>query len=259
MCLSPKRLKHPTDFGSFIDVPCGRCYECVRKRKMLWQVRIMSELSVSDCAFFSLISYNEENLPDPMKYDKPALQLLIKRLRTQLKRYYGNHVQLKYFIVSEYGEMKNRLHYHSIWFVNGVFLDRFQWKRLLEDEWKKGFCSAFYLTNTWASYACKYIQKGYNMIMYSRLGKKAYLDSCGGVFIGDYDTFDIPYYAVRGKSFPIPRSWRDSLIVKIPGSSVDSASYFSVAYRFQALNNESRQPYNVRHLLQYKYEKDENR
>lgn len=258
MCLALNRIRHPTQKGVWIDVECGKCFECIRKRKMLWQVRILSEMSVSDCTFFSLISYNEENLPDPMVYDKPALQLLVKRMRIQLKRMYGDDVKLKYFIVSEYGEQRNRLHYHSIWFLKGVEMDRYQWKVFLESEWGKGFCSAYNLDNTWASYACKYIQKSYNMLMASRLGKEAYLKYNGRDFYPNMERMDFPSYPIKGKIFPIPRSWREFIKPHIPGSKLPyNPEYYVIAGNYHKNHpKEKRLSYNDRLLIQDKFQSD---
>ena len=192
-------------------------------------MRIMSEMSVSDVSFFSLISYNEENLPDPDLPDKRAIQLLVKRLRSRLVRDYwrgpdSGHFKpsLKYFIVSEYGEERNRLHYHAIFFLRNVddsTMNRFIWKELLEDTWQKGFCSAFYLTQKEAKYCCKYIQKDYNMMLHSRIGAEAYvynnMDFQPDFSSADPSKWKLPTFPMNGRNFLAPRLWRDKLIEDI--------------------------------------------
>lgn len=86
MCISPISIRDPSDRSGkcYIAVPCGRCVECQRARKNKWLVRIMSELSVSDVAYFSLISYNDESYPDPDLPEKSEIQKLVKRLRALL-------------------------------------------------------------------------------------------------------------------------------------------------------------------------------
>ena len=204
MCVSPKTVKVN---GKFVSVPCGHCYQCIRKRKFDWEIRIRSEMSVSTCSFFSLISYNPENLPEPMVSDKAALQALIRRLRRFLEYTYGKDVKLKYFIVSEYGEMRNRLHYHAAFFIRGIEFDRYQWKVLLEREWGKGFCSAYLLDGTWIHYAVKYMQKKYNMMLASRLGFDAYDKFHPGDWIPPDMPDKYPKYYIKGKGYPLPRSW----------------------------------------------------
>lgn len=172
-------------------------------------------MSVADVAFFSLISYNDDNYPDPDNYDIPAIQKLFKSLRQRLSRNFHEYrkdrtkpIKLKYFIVSEYGEKRNRLHYHLISFLYNCTpeLNYVFWKVLLEDTWAKGFCSAFELTNNTISYTCKYIQKDYNMMLYSKgLGADAYLSNPH--LDVSYD--DLPTYQMNGKNYYIPRSWQD--------------------------------------------------
>lgn len=217
MCISPVTLKQPN--GEFQTFSCGRCFECVRKRKNEWVVRLHAEMYAADCSFFSLISYNEDNYPIPDNYDIPAIQRLMKSLRQRLKRNFhymrkdpAKPISMKYFIVSEYGELKNRLHYHANFFLynvkehdcNFVF-----WKSLLEDTWNKGFCSAFELTQKTIVYTTKYIQKQYNMMLYSKgFGFDAYKSVYGNRVL-KYNELDT--YLINGKSFVCPRSWREKL------------------------------------------------
>lgn len=174
-------------------------------------------MSVSDIAFFSLISYNEENYPDPDNYDKVGIQLLNKRLLTRLNREFhfmaknqDERISMRYFIVSEYGEERNRLHYHAIYFFRNVDPIEFHyvfWKSFLEETWKKGFCSAFELDHKTITYTCKYLQKSYNMMLYSKgLGKSAYAESFQAPFDDELLT-----YVINGKRHVIPKSWQDDL------------------------------------------------
>ena len=204
--------------GSLVTFECGRCFECIRKRKLHWTIRLHSELSVADVAFFSLISYNEDNYPDPDNYDKVAIQKLVKRLRSRLNRNFGffrydenRPIGLKYFIVSEYGEEKNRLHYHALFYlynVNESDCTRIFWKSFLEETWGKGFCSAFPLDQKQITYTCKYMQKQYNMLLFSQsFGKYAFMLNAPK---------DLPYneldtYVLNGKHHVVPKSWREEL------------------------------------------------
>lgn len=205
--------------GKLVTFSCGRCFECVRKRKLDWVIRLHAEMSVSDVAFFSLISYNEENYPDSGVYDIHAIQTLIKSLRMRLTRNFhhmrkdvSKSIVLKYFIVSELGETLNRLHYHAVFFLSNIkehdctFVF---WKELLENTWSKGFCSAFSLEHKTIVYTTKYIQKSYNMMLYSKgLGKNAYFDAFKDKVLS-YDELDT--YSINGKPHVIPRSWREEL------------------------------------------------
>lgn len=229
MCVSPNTILQG---DKYITVPCNRCFECIRLRKLNWTQRILSESYASDVTFFSLISYNPENYPDPDLPEKKEIQKLIKRLRVGLDRIFdvpkqfqellgpqidplglkkdsSKPIQLKYFIVSEYGEERNRLHYHAVFFLKNVdrcSFNRIFWKAYLETTWSKGFCSAFYLDYKWATYVCKYIQKSYNMMLYSRLGKSSYIDS------GEFGNTDIPSFNINGRVLSAPRSWSKQIL-----------------------------------------------
>lgn len=207
-----------TQHGKLITFECGRCFECIRKRKLHWTIRLSSQMSASDVAFFSLISYNEENYPDPDNYEKEEIQKLIKRLRSRLERNFfymkkdfNKPITLSYFIVSEYGEEKNRLHYHALFFldnVNECECNRVFWKSFLEETWSRGFCSAFPLDHKQITYCCKYMQKSYNMLLHSQsLGKQQYIKSAKDKL--KYDELDT--YPINGKHYVVPRSWREAL------------------------------------------------
>lgn len=244
MCVAPITIKQR---GEIVNVPCNRCYQCILKRKREWEIRITQESYVADLCFFSLISYNPEHLPDPDLPDKRAIQLLVKQLRTNLNRTWkvpelpgipselqyseydtkvfrkdkSKPITLKYFIVSEYGETRARLHYHAIFFLYNVdksSLDRFFWKGFLEVLWNKGFCSAFYLDPQTISYCCKYIQKSYNMLMSSRLGKSAFLDYSKGVLINPDQP---PFFQLKGRNFLPPRSWQEGIQTKIHNLNIN--------------------------------------
>lgn len=120
MCLSPnyKNLK-----GERMFIPCGRCYECVRARKLGWEIRLNAANNWSDCSFFSLLTFDDEHYPvdDRDKaYHHDVIQHFIKRLRQRLNRFYNSGIKLKYFVASEFGEQKDRLHFHACFFVKGM-------------------------------------------------------------------------------------------------------------------------------------------
>lgn len=220
--------------GERIQVSCNRCFECIRKRKREWLQRILSEMSVSDVCFFSLISYNDDNYPSPDLPDREGIQKLVKRLRVNLERNFatdsGFKPKLKYFIVSEYGEERNRLHYHALFFLRHVdefSLPRQLWKELLEVTWGKGFCSAFYLEEKTAKYCVKYIQKQYNMMLHSRIGGDAYSMSQLGK---KHSVDDLPSFPLSGRKFLAPKSWRIRQLEKEYGT-IDSVAVNSVGSR----------------------------
>lgn len=114
-------------------VPCGHCYECVRKRKLDWEIRLNVEHSVAAHTFFCMLTYNDEcyhSEPDPTE-----ISYFIKRLRYNLNEFYPG-CKLKYFIASELGELKDRLHYHCLFFLSEEFDDHAaEFEELLKLSW----------------------------------------------------------------------------------------------------------------------------
>ena len=140
-----------------VDVPCGHCIECLKKRQNDWKLRISHECSEwSHCYFFTL-TYRNEMLPCrvvnrdefgcvhysgtfPMcqefvnrfpfcdleivsSANKSEIQAFIKRIREDISRNYydGERWPMKYFICAEYGPNPRgtkRPHYHGIILCN---------------------------------------------------------------------------------------------------------------------------------------------
>lgn len=101
-------------------MPCGHCYECIRKRKLDWEIRLTAESCASAHTFFGMLTYNDEFYHSDVNRDEIAYY--IKRLRYNLDKFYPG-ATLKYFLVSELGELKDRLHYHVLYFVSSEFDD----------------------------------------------------------------------------------------------------------------------------------------
>lgn len=283
MCISPNVIK-VTQAGVNIpvSVPCNHCYECVRKRKLDWEMRLTVESSAWEHKFFGMLTYSDMFYHDTP--DHRELSYFIKRLRYNLDKFYPG-AKLKYFLVSEYGELKDRLHYHVLYFVSKEFDDTFRefqilvemsWvkkvclsadeiafrkklykenrKRLNESErkdllrWSRrkyndvsiGFATAQNLRHGSAvgsiHYACKYIQKQYNKMYYSRMGYNVWLSHMleKGKLIPIYDKLpedwlngfeiknifaikpgsDYPTFPIRGTHYPVPVSWCRNAIGK---------------------------------------------
>jgi hypothetical protein len=92
-----------------ILLPCGHCRACRIAKSREWYVRLWHELSYSDRSIFITLSYADENLPKDFQIHKEELQLFIKRLRRRVPK-------IKYYGCGEYGDEKQRPHYHAIIF-----------------------------------------------------------------------------------------------------------------------------------------------
>lgn len=78
-CFKPRlvRLTKPIESTgevlSHINVPCGKCANCIKRRRMEWCFRMEQELAVSKCAFFVTLTYDNKNVP----YDKYGNLILL--------------------------------------------------------------------------------------------------------------------------------------------------------------------------------------
>lgn len=140
-----------------VDVPCGHCVECLKKRQNDWKLRISHECAEwSHCYFFTL-TYRNEMLPCRVvnrdefgcvhysgtfskcqefldrfpscdleivsSANKSEVQAFIKRMREGISRKYydGQRWPMKYFVCAEYGPNPlgtKRPHYHGIILCN---------------------------------------------------------------------------------------------------------------------------------------------
>ncbi len=108
-CISPIRIKNPR--GKYVDVPCGKCYGCLKRKRSGWLLRLEHEQRESSGSLFLTLTYAEENLPyyeNDRCFDKSHLQKFWKKLR--------HYSSFRYYAVSEYGGKFGRPHYHVLLF-----------------------------------------------------------------------------------------------------------------------------------------------
>lgn len=162
-CLSPIRIRHPTNEGEFIDVPCGKCLACLSRRRQQWVTRLQIEKLNSMSAKFITLTYSDESLPiytdeetgeQQFALNKRDLQLWFKRLRKYIKTHYDEPVTLRYFAVGEYGSSTYRPHYHVILFNFPYDLDIII---ALSETWKNGLTHVGEVTDKSISYVAKYV------------------------------------------------------------------------------------------------------
>lgn len=136
MCTSPILIRNRKfrsltckTANSFIKVPCGICDECLRKRAkdLYLRARFAMERSVrlGGSAYMCTLTYDDCNVPcfhGHMVFNKRDVIKFVKRLRTNLDRFYEKHYNMsapdfKYLITSEYGTnpfATHRPHYHCL-------------------------------------------------------------------------------------------------------------------------------------------------
>lgn len=91
-------------------VPCGHCLACRIDKRNEWTWRLQAEINKQDSVFVTL-TIDDDHLLCPASVYKVSIQRFLKRLRKNLA---GR--KIKYFFVSEYGDVSNtfRPHYHGI-------------------------------------------------------------------------------------------------------------------------------------------------
>jgi len=114
ICMNPFTL---SEENGGHQVPCGKCYNCKRRRTSSWSVRLIKEGERSISAHFLTLTYNTDSVPISdngfMTLNKIDLQKFFKRLR----KWHGkNTTPLKYYAVGEYGGQTKRPHYHIVIF-----------------------------------------------------------------------------------------------------------------------------------------------
>lgn len=128
------------------QVPCGKCLECLKTKRLQWQFRLEQEFLSCKYSFFLTFTYSDEflptiELPDGSKQsylDKKVLQDLIKRIRYFSDSLYG--ASLRHYSCGEYGEtdgLTHRAHYHVILFTDNQQL-RDNIEKICLLSWTKG-------------------------------------------------------------------------------------------------------------------------
>lgn len=148
-------------YGRRLDVPCGKCFECLRDKQQQWCFRLDVENRLCNNSFFVTFTYDDEHLT--FADDEPCLckrdfQLFMKKLRKHLEP-----KSLKYYCVGEYGEQyrvltpNGRPHYHALLFYYGS-MDRFELHQLIKRLWFFGIAQVLPVTGA-QGYVTKYVMK----------------------------------------------------------------------------------------------------
>lgn len=105
---------------SYIEIPCGECKECKKKRKEMWRLRIENELLDSKSAIFFTGTFSDEAIENIKKQygvkeendiATKANRLFLERLR---KKY---NIKLTHWCITELGSKNGRIHIHGIFFI----------------------------------------------------------------------------------------------------------------------------------------------
>lgn len=188
-----------------LKLPCGQCWGCRLERSRIWSIRCMHEAQLHEHNQYVTLTYNQENLPEDDSLKKKDLTDFWKRLRKKFK--------IRYYACGEYGDEKERPHYHAIIF--GLKLDDLTYYRttrdgfklynskVIDEIWTHGHCTIGAVTFESCAYVARYIMK-------KQLGKGAedhYLkiDKSTGEILSDRT----PEYTVMSNRPGIGKKWFD--------------------------------------------------
>ena len=103
----------------FLVVKCAQCELCVSSKKQSLSDRLILEsLNYDNPPMFVRLSFDAKHYPqndhDLAEHTRP-IQLFHKRLRKYMATA-GMNTDFKYFVTSEYGSKRGRLHYHALYY-----------------------------------------------------------------------------------------------------------------------------------------------
>lgn len=154
-----------------LELACGQCADCRRRRSGDWAVRCLHEAQMHEKNCFVTLTYDQDHIPNDLSLNVEHWKLFAKRLRNFLKRETPKNTAttFRYLHCGEYGEENKRPHYHALLF--GIDFD---WDRKLVSEtdgkktwesptldrlWPDGFTTVQDLNFSTASYVAGYVLK----------------------------------------------------------------------------------------------------
>lgn len=143
--------------GSEIKLPCGKCIGCRLRRQQVWALRCMHEAQICKVNSFVTLTYDDAHYKPSLEYRD--FQLFLKRLRKACA------LPVRFFVAGEYGEQKDRPHWHALLFGAAFQNDGKVGKNIyrskdLERLWPFGFSSVGEVNHTTATYVAKYVVEG---------------------------------------------------------------------------------------------------
>lgn len=173
-CLNPVRMRNKAtgrnisnggiprieeEVFRYINIPCGWCAICRRKKRSEWMVRLMEEIKNGGHCDFITLTFSEEALEKYYKMGVTGANSIaicaVKEWREKINKRRGEAI--KHFIIPETGtRFTKRLHLHGIVWTKDK-AETWKYVRL----WQKGRVDVGYKCDaSTASYVTKYITKG---------------------------------------------------------------------------------------------------
>lgn len=214
----------------YINVECGKCYECRRKKAREWKVRIAEQLKEMPHAIFFTGTFTDERIKVlSERYNIPKEninELATKEVRLFMERLrkYNNGKSIKHWIVTEKGHTNSRrIHIHGIfWYENK---QRLSW--LLKQQWIAGYSyQGIYVNMKTINYIVKYMTKT-DLDNPDFIGIVLASPGLGKKFLTSYDASKIKYikksdtqqtietYRLNnGQKIPLPKYYKYKLFTE---------------------------------------------
>ena len=194
----------PPDY--YLNVPCGKCPECLKAKRLSWSHRLIVELMSHPQSTYLTLTLDDDSLLRFQDDPKKPIKLYIDRLRKAVG------FRPKYFIVSEFGDT-GRLHYHGFFFGTDVKSMPYKVQR---DLWKYGHV---WLAPTpsakLANYVVKYLFKQYgdkkSIMMCSNGIGASYVTNVNRAIYINYMAFN-PYVRLGRSFYPLHRYYVDKFL-----------------------------------------------
>jgi hypothetical protein len=158
-CLSPytltKEYTNSKGQSRCINVPCGKCISCTKRRAGQWSFRLREEAKVSSSASFLTLTYEKAPISKNGFHTlhKPDFQKFMKRLRKLCPTN-----KLKYYACGEYGTKTLRPHYHAIIFnLPHSIINNPQ---TITNTWNLGHTMVAHSNDLCINYVAGYVVKG---------------------------------------------------------------------------------------------------
>lgn len=150
----------------YIEIECGHCYECKRKKARQWRIRMAEQLRETPTAVFFTGTFSPERIEkicsryniekeEANEIATKEVRLFLERLRKQ-----NGGKSVKHWIVTEKGHTNTRrIHIHGLFFAeNGMTQQSLTW--LLRSNWIAGYCyNGQYVNEKTINYISKYLTK----------------------------------------------------------------------------------------------------
>lgn len=242
-CIQPMTLKDNPQL-----LPCGACPNCRQNRVFGWAFRLVQQTKVSKSAHFLTLTYTNPPITKNgfMTVQKDDIQKFLKRLR---KLHIGDQ-PIKYYAAAEYGENRQRPHYHLVifnadpetfqkaWSLNGTEIGSIH----------VGECN-----DASVQYALKYIAKKSIIPTHKRddRTKEFALMSkgLGSSYLSDnirtYHQSDItgrPYLTtLDGYKMPMPRYYKDKIYTEDQKKLIQAHQEQETQKRYSTLTDQQKQ------------------